>query len=51
MGETPSTYHPSFNAGVVIESRVERLTSDAGAVIVREVIEVAGLIGTPLRWR
>ena len=37
MGETPSTFHPSFNAGVVIEARVERLTSDAGAVIVVSV--------------
>ena len=44
MGETPSTFHPSFNAGVVIEARVERLTSDAGAVIVREVMERSGII-------
>ena len=44
MGETPSTFHPSFNAGVVIEARVERLTSDAGAVIVREVMERGGII-------
>src|SRR3954467_13847818 len=44
MGETPSPFHPSFNAGVVIEARVERLTSDAGAVIVREVMERSGII-------
>src|SRR5918994_164368 len=44
MGETPWTFHPSFNAGVVIEARVERLTSDAGAVIVREVMERSGII-------
>src|SRR4051795_5232696 len=44
MGETPSTFHPSFNAGVVIEARVERLTSDAGAVIVREGMERSGII-------
>ena len=44
MGETPSTFHPSFHAGVVIEARVERLTSDAGAVIVREVMERSGII-------
>src|SRR5689334_17725596 len=44
MGETPSTFHPSFNAGVGIEARVERLTSDAGAVIVREVMERSGII-------
>src|SRR3954471_5290301 len=44
MGETPSTFHPRFNASVVIESRVERLTSDAGAVIVREVMERSGII-------
>src|SRR3954451_11164506 len=44
MGETPSTFHPSFNAGVVIEARVERLTSDAGAVFVREVMERSGII-------
>ena len=44
MGETPSTFHPSFNAGVVVEARVERLTSDAGAVIVREVMERSGII-------
>ena len=44
MGETPSTFHPGFNAGVVIEARVERLTSDAGAVITREVMERSGII-------
>jgi Transposase DDE domain group 1 len=44
MGETPSTIHPSFNAGVGIEARIERLTSDAGAVIVREVMERSGII-------
>ena len=44
MGETPSTFHPSFNAGVGIEARVERLTSDAGAMIVREVMERSGII-------
>src|SRR3954451_20587019 len=44
MGETPSTFHPSFNAGVGIEARIERLTSDAGAVIVREVMERSGII-------
>ena len=33
MGETPSTFNPSFNASVVIEARGERLTSDAEAGI------------------
>src|SRR4051812_19457236 len=44
MGETPATFDPSFNASVVIEARVERLTSDAGAVIIREMMERSGMI-------
>lgn len=39
MGETPSTCIPSFDASVVIEAHPERLTSDAGAVTVREAAE------------
>src|SRR3954463_5008666 len=44
MGETPSTFHPSFNAGVVIEAPVERLTSAAGGGFVGGGMERSGII-------
>jgi hypothetical protein len=44
MGETPLPFAASFNASLSIEARPERLTGDAGAVLVREVIERTGTL-------
>jgi hypothetical protein len=43
-GETLPPFATSFNASLSIEARPERLTGDAGAVLVREVIERTGII-------
>ena len=45
MGESLPLFASSFNAGLLVEARPERLTGDAGAVLVREVIERSGIIG------
>src|SRR5215213_7776250 len=45
MGETLLPVATSFNASLSIEARPERLTGDAGAVLVREVIERTGILG------
>jgi hypothetical protein len=45
MGEAHSTFRLKFNASVTIEARPERLTGDAGAVLMREVLERSGIIG------
>jgi hypothetical protein len=44
MGETLPPFATSFNASLSIEARPERLTGDAGAVLVREVIERTGIL-------
>ena len=44
MGETLPPFATSFTASLSIEARPERLTGDAGAVLVREVIERTGII-------
>ena len=44
MGETLLPFTTSFNASLSVEARPERLTGDAGAVLVREVIERAGIL-------
>jgi hypothetical protein len=44
MGETSSTFRLRFNASVSIEARPERLTGDAGAVLMREILERSGII-------
>lgn len=50
MGETLSLSQPSFNRCVRIESRESHLSSDCGAVLIREVLERTGLI-EGLGWR
>ena len=45
MGETPQPVTASFNRSLRIESRVERLTGDPGAVLVREILERSGIVG------
>lgn len=45
MGEDLALFRAEFNGSLRIESRRERLTSEAGAVFLREVIERLGLPG------
>src|SRR4051812_15822375 len=44
MGGTPALFASSFNASLLVEARPERLTGDAGAILVRETIERTGII-------
>ncbi len=44
MGEEVTPFSVEFNGSLRIEARVERLTSDAGAVILREVCERLGIV-------
>src|SRR5215212_11629302 len=44
MGETLLPVATSFNASLSVEARPEHLTGDAGAVLVREVIERTGIL-------
>jgi Transposase DDE domain group 1 len=44
MGENLTLFGAEFNSSVRIESRDERITSDAGVVLLREIIERLGLI-------
>ena len=44
MGEEQSTlFSPDFNRSIQVEARQERLTSDAGALLLREVFSRLGL--------
>jgi hypothetical protein len=45
MGETLPLFSAQFNGSLRIESRPERLTSDAGAIVLRELEERLGFIG------
>ena len=44
MGEEATPFFAKFNGSLRIESRSERLTSEAGAVILREVAERLGIV-------
>lgn len=44
MGETLPPIRPSFNRSIVIEGRPERLTAEAGALMLREADDLLGLI-------
>lgn len=44
MGETVSSFQPSFNGSVQIESRPDRTSSDTGALAAREALERSGVI-------
>ena len=46
MGEDLTSIRTQFNGSVRIESRPERLSGEAGALIMREVMERNGLV----RW-
>ena len=45
MGETLPLFASSFNASLFVEARPERLTGDAGAILVRETIERTDIVG------
>src|SRR6202789_998069 len=44
VGEVLPMFMPSFNRSLVIEARPERLSSDAGAVLLRELLQRSGII-------
>jgi len=44
MGETLPSFSTGFNKSLRIESRAERLTGDAGAVALREIMERSGIV-------
>jgi hypothetical protein len=44
MGEKQSLFTASFNRSVSVEARPERLTGDAGAILLREVLERSRII-------
>ena len=46
MGEELSLFRPEFNRSLRVEARPERLTSNAGAVLMREVDERLGITAT-----
>jgi hypothetical protein len=44
MGETLQAFTAGFNKSLRVESRAERLTGDAGAVVLREILERSGIV-------
>ncbi len=44
MGEASPIFVPSFNPGLHIEARPDRLSAEGGAVLVRELLERSGII-------
>jgi hypothetical protein len=44
MGETLPLFTTTFNRSLSIETRPERLTGDAGAVVLREILERSGIV-------
>jgi hypothetical protein len=45
MGETLPLFKTSFNKSLSVETRPDRLTGEAGAVVLRELMECSGVIG------
>jgi hypothetical protein len=43
LGEELSLFQPEFNGSIRVEARTERLTADAGVVLLREVVERLGI--------
>ena len=44
MGESQATlFQPNFNRSVHVEARADRVTADAGALLIRELVERSGL--------
>ena len=46
MGEELSLFSPEFNGSIRVEGRAERLTSEAGALVLRETMERLGVVGS-----
>ncbi|TQE98512.1 MAG: hypothetical protein FKY71_13470, partial [Spiribacter salinus] len=44
MGEILQPVATGFNKSLRVESRAERLTGDAGAVVLREIMERSGIV-------
>lgn len=44
MGETLPLFTTTFNRSLSVEARPERLTGDAGAVLLREILERSGIV-------
>src|SRR5512143_3016082 len=44
QGETRRLFTPEFNGSLQIEARPERLSSESGAILQREVLERLGII-------
>lgn len=44
MCETLSLFQPSFNASLRVETRPERLSGDAGSLLLRDFLDETGLI-------
>ena len=44
MGESISLFQTTFNKALHVEARDDRLTSDAGMVLLRELMDRLGLI-------
>ena len=49
MGEDLARFRAEFNGSLRIESRPERLTTEAGAIFLREVVERLGMSGWLVR--
>lgn len=45
MGETLPLFSTTFNRSLSVEARPEHLTGDAGAVLLREILERSGMVG------
>src|SRR5258708_39469370 len=45
-GDTRALFSPSFNRSIRIEARPDRLTGEAGAIILREILDRSGIV----RW-
>ena len=44
MGEKFTLFCPTFNRSIQVEARLERLTTDPGAVLLREIMERLGIV-------
>ena len=44
MGEKLTLFRPTFNRSIQVEARPERLTTDPGAVLLREIMERLGIV-------
>jgi len=47
VGEKLALFRPTFNRSIRIEARPKRLTTDLGAVLLREIMEQLGIV---CRW-